>query len=213
MANLGHLSSLPQGIFRFISVDVETAGRSIASICQIGLCAVDVSNDLHTYSTLVDPEEPFDAFNTELHGINSDMVSGSPTFPEIYETLFDVLQTHQLVQHSRYDEKAFTAACVCYGAPMVTSYWTDSVQIARKAWPELKGAGGHGLASLKDHLGIDFRHHDAGEDARAAAIVILRAEKTLGKPIRHLRAKQQLSLRFCESQNSSAGCASWITPS
>ena len=38
------------------------------------------------------------------------------------------------------------------------------------------GNGGHGLASLKQHLGLVFDHHDAGEDARAAAEVVLRAE-------------------------------------
>ncbi|WP_342713966.1 hypothetical protein [Loktanella salsilacus] len=47
--------------------------------------------------------------------------------------------------------------------------------IARAAWPELKGNGGHGLANLKQELGLDFDHHDAGEDARAAAMVVLRA--------------------------------------
>lgn len=40
----------------------------------------------------------------------------------------------------------------------------------------MRGNGGHGLASLKQHLGLVFEHHDAGEDARAAAEVVLRAE-------------------------------------
>lgn len=56
-------------------------------------------------------------------------------------------------------------------------HWQDSVTVARKAWPELKGNGGHGLASLKGHLGLSFDHHDAGEDARAAAEVVLHAER------------------------------------
>ncbi|PWK61977.1 hypothetical protein C7455_1012 [Roseicyclus mahoneyensis] len=54
--------------------------------------------------------------------------------------------------------------------------WRDSVHVARAAWPELRGNGGHGLARLKKHLGLTFEHHDAGEDARAAAEVVLRAE-------------------------------------
>jgi DNA polymerase III epsilon subunit-like protein len=40
----------------------------------------------------------------------------------------------------------------------------------------LKGNGDHGLASLKGYLGLSFEHHDAGEDARAAAEVVLYAE-------------------------------------
>ncbi len=42
----------------------------------------------------------------------------------------------------------------------------------------VKGNGGHGLANLKQVLNLDFHHHDAGEDARAAAMVVLRAQMT-----------------------------------
>ena len=54
--------------------------------------------------------------------------------------------------------------------------WRDSVQVARRAWPELKGNGGHGLSMLKKHLGLQIKHHDAGEDARTSAEVVLHAE-------------------------------------
>jgi hypothetical protein len=66
---------------------------------------------------------------------------------------------------------------------MITSHWTNSVTVARQAWPALKGVGGHGLANIKKHLGLEFHHHDAGEDARASATVILRAEDLLGRPL------------------------------
>lgn len=68
------------------------------------------------------------------------------------------------------------AACGSSGLSVPQWDWCDSVHVARAAWPELRGNGGHGLASLKQHLGLEFDHHDAGEDARAAAEVVLRAE-------------------------------------
>lgn len=180
----------------FISLDVETAGKTIGGICQIGLCFVSDTARLQTYSVLVDPEEPFEPFNTDLHGIGADTVAGAGTFPTVYAELFDLLNTHSLVQHSTFDEKAITAACARYGLPMITSHWTNSVTVARQAWPALKGAGGHGLATLKKHLGLEFHHHDAGEDARAAATVILRAEDVLGMPLSHLSTKRQLAFQF-----------------
>ena len=192
----GHLATLPTGPFRFISLDVETAGKTIGGICQIGLCFVSDTARLQTYSVLVDPEEPFEPFNTDLHGIGADTVAGAGTFPTVYAELFDLLNTHSLVQHSTFDEKAITAACARYGLPMITSHWTNSVTVARQAWPALKGAGGHGLATLKKHLGLEFHHHDAGEDARAAATVILRAEDVLGMPLSHLSTKRQLAFQF-----------------
>ncbi len=192
----GHLQKLPPGPFRFIALDVETAGRTIGGICQIGLCFVSGTGGLQTYSVLIDPEEPFESFNTDLHGISADTVSGAETFPTVYAALFDVLNSHYLVPHSTFDEKALTAACARYGLPMITSHWTNSVTVARQAWPALKGAGGHGLANLKKHLGLDFHHHDAGEDARASATVILRAEEVLGMPLSHLTINRQLSFQF-----------------
>ena len=192
----GHLEIPPAGPFRFIALDVETAGKTNGGICQIGLCFVCCTGSLQTYSVLIDPEEPFERFNTDLHGISAETVKGAGTFPTVYAALFDVLNMHSLVQHSTYDEKALTAACARYGLPMITSHWTNSVTIARQAWPAMKGAGGHGLANLKKHLGLDFHHHDAGEDARASATVILRAEEVLGMPLSHLTINSQLTFQF-----------------
>lgn len=42
------------------------------------------------------------------------------------------------------------------------------------------------LGHLKTALGIEFQHHDAGEDARAAAIVVLKAETHTGKKFEEL---------------------------
>lgn len=196
MSRFGHLKTLPQGPFRFIAIDVETAGRTIDSICQIGLCCVEGGGTLHTYSTLVNPESKFEPFNIELHGIGPDTVRDAPTFPQAFAALGDLLNTYPLVQHSRYDEKAMGAACKKYALPRITSKWSDSVQIARKAWPELKGNGGHGLGNLKEVFGLNFHHHDAGEDARASATVVLLAEAAMEAKIAALTPSPQLTFDF-----------------
>lgn len=196
MNRFGHLKEPPTGPFRFIALDVETAGKTIGGICQIGLCFVSDTGNCQTYSVLIDPEEPFEPFNTNLHGISGDTVAEAEPFPTVYAALFDVLNGHSLVQHSTFDEQALTAACARYGLPMITSHWTNSVTIARQTWPNLKGSGGHGLANLKKHLGLEFHHHDAGEDARASAIVILMAEEVRGRPLLHLSIDRQLAFQF-----------------
>lgn len=155
----------PDGHFRFVALDVETACGDSASICQVGLACVDVRDGIHTWSTLVDPLQPFAPFNTALHGIGADTVRGAPSFAQLWPLLLPLLARQPLVQHSRFDERAINAACRAHGLARPRLSWHDSVTIARAAWPELKGNGGHGLASLKQHLGLDFHHHDAGEDA------------------------------------------------
>ena len=204
MANAGSLS-LPTCFnqaeplsdnLRFIAVDVETAGYDIASICQIGLAFVGFDSSIVTYSAYIDPCTPFAAGNTRLHGIDAATVKNAPKFAEVLPDLRPIMEAYPLVQHSRFDEKAFDAACRLAEIPILRSMWSDSVAIARQAWPELRGNGGHGLANLKEVLGLQFKHHDAGEDARAAAEVTLKAEVSMGRTIRLLNASQQLVFDF-----------------
>jgi DNA polymerase III subunit epsilon len=171
-----HALSVPEGSFRFVALDVETACSDAASICQIGLACVQPDNQIQTFSMLVNPGTRFDAFNIELHGIGPDHVVDAPSFPDALDALLPLLTRHHIIQHSNFDKKAIDAACGFCGVDAPDLRWSDSVQIARRAWPELKGKGGHGLANLKRTLNLQFQHHDAGEDARAAALVVLLAE-------------------------------------
>jgi hypothetical protein len=95
--------------------------------------------------------------------------------------LLDSLAGQIVYQHSGFDQSAVSAACREHGLTGSNWEWRDSVIVAREAWPELKGSGGHGLASLKQYLDLQFNHHDAGEDARASAEVVLLAESLRGK--------------------------------
>jgi DNA polymerase III subunit epsilon len=116
-----------------------------------------------------------------IHGITAKDVIGAPTFKQVFPRLKEVLGTETIYQHSSFDSSAIAAACRRHGQSEPHWNWKDSVTLARKAWPELRNNGGHGLASLKAHLGLDFNHHDAEEDARASAEVVLRAEAKLAE--------------------------------
>jgi DNA polymerase III subunit epsilon len=180
-ARSGHLAAdLPAGEFRFIALDVETACGDAASICQIGLACVRADGTIDTYATYVDPQMRFSGFNTQLHGIAAEHVAGAPLFAAAIARLEPLLTRHHLIQHSGFDARALRAACARFGLPELSCRWGDSVKIARRAWPEFIGNGGHGLAHLKRQLGLQFEHHDAGEDAKAAAQVVLRAEARMG---------------------------------
>jgi DNA polymerase III epsilon subunit-like protein len=173
---VGAVPALPQGPFRFFALDVETANHDRASICQVGVACVRPDNSIETWVTLVDPQTTRWVFSG-LHGINADMVQGAPTIGSVIDTLDTLLAGRTVYQHSGFDRSAVRAACDTLGRTEPSWDWQNSVSVARTTWPELKGNGGHGLASLKSHLGLRFEHHDAGEDARAAAELVLLAEK------------------------------------
>ena len=61
--------------------------------------------------------------------------------------------------------------------------WLDSAAIARAAWPGKYGKK-YNLRYIADGLGIEFKHHDAVEDARAVAEIVLQACRYSGKGLR-----------------------------
>ncbi|MBR9862907.1 MAG: 3'-5' exonuclease [Rhodobacteraceae bacterium] len=188
---------LPVGDFQFIALDVETACGNSASICQIGIACVGYDETIHTWSTYVDPQMPSAPFNVDLHGIGPETVKSAGNFAQVWPEMLPLLSRHPMVQHSRFDEKAINAACKAHGLSRPRLVWHDSVAIARAAWPELKGNGGHGLANLKQVLELEFQHHDAGEDARAAAMVVLRAKEVSSKlAARHAIRFKPVQLSF-----------------
>ncbi|GAA3872817.1 exonuclease domain-containing protein [Celeribacter arenosi] len=184
-------SRLFRETYRFVAVDVETANGNQGSICQIGLAMVRPDGRVETFGVLIDPRQKFDDFNIALHGIDEAAVENALTFDAAIQTLRPFLERHILIQHSNFDKQAFKAACEDYGIPELRANWLDSVRIARRAWPELKGNGGHGLASLKEFLRLQFDHHDAEEDARAAALVTLKAEEKTGQTFADLAKSQR----------------------
>ena len=166
----------PRGPFRFFALDVETANGNRGSICQIGVACVGHDNAITTWASHVDPQTR-DWSCSWVHGITAQDVQGAPVFARVMPVLQRALAGRLVYQHSSFDQGAMAAACALAGLDPPDWHWSNSVVVARKAWPELKGNGGHGLASLKSHLGLRFTHHDAGEDARAAAEVVLHAER------------------------------------
>ncbi|WP_246849443.1 3'-5' exonuclease [Rubellimicrobium arenae] len=202
----------PDGPFRFFALDVETANHDRGSICQIGVACVRPDNRIVPWVTYVDPQVDRWAF-TYLHKIGPETVRGAPTFREVLPVLADALRGPVVYQHSGFDRSAIEAACQTCGRPAPEWEWKDSVQVARRAWPELRGNGGHGLASLKARLNLSFQHHDAGEDARAAAQVVLLAEagRRIVVASGHGDSASDVLENFEETPNLSAGTSTVAT--
>lgn len=166
----------------FNAIDVETANSNPASICQIGIIRIRDGVIKEQLSILVDPEAPFSDFNVRLHGIDSSKVEGSATLPQVYHVLGGILEGRPLVSHTAFDRRALDGAAERYGLCPIRVAWLDSAVIARRAWPR-RYRSRWNLALIAGHLGIDFRHHDAAEDARAAGEIVLSACRHTGMDV------------------------------
>ncbi|MDA9396395.1 hypothetical protein WN73_38440 [Bradyrhizobium sp. CCBAU 45394] len=168
-------------MYDFIALDVETANADLASICSIGLAHFKSGELFKKLTILVDPEDDFDPINISIHGITAEAVVGKPNMGRVFPVIAAALSDVVVVHHSHFDKTALNRAAIKHGAGFLPCVWLDTLRVARRAWPSLANDGrGYGIARLADEFSIEFQHHDAAEDARAAGLVLLRAMNDSG---------------------------------
>jgi DNA polymerase-3 subunit epsilon len=159
---------------RFYSLDVETANYDSSTICQIGIGKFVNGELVDTWESLINPQSSFHWSNIRVHGIIEDMVQGAPSFTEVYPVLRKILSENIVVHHTPFDLNAFKRAYARFNLKPIDTHWLDSSRIVRHTWTQFS-KGGYNLANVANHLGIEFRHHDALEDSVAAGRIVAEA--------------------------------------
>ncbi|WP_444959729.1 exonuclease domain-containing protein [Microbulbifer sp. VVAC002] len=163
----------------FVAVDVETANPDSASICQLGLVVVENGQVVKEWKTLINPEVDFYFANVAVHGINAADVAEAPKFSDIVDQLKELLEGRVIVSHSGFDRRALSKAFEVHGGELNKVRWLDSMMLARRTWEQF-ALSGYGLSNLASFLGVEFHHHDALEDAKVVAKIVLAAASELG---------------------------------
>ena len=161
-------------MFDFVAIDVETANECPSSICQVGVAKYKHFKLVETWSSLVDPEDYFLPLNCAIHGIHPKDVVGAPSFPDVFRALQEQLQSQIVLHHTHFDRTAVHRACEFNQLDPPNWNWLDTARVARRSWEQFQRAG-YGLGNLCEHIGFEFEHHDAEEDAKAAGAVFIEA--------------------------------------
>lgn len=164
----------------FVALDFETANHSWSSICSVGLAVVKGGNIVERVSWLVRPPDLyFHPVFTGIHGIGPEDVQDKPDFNKLWSSVLkDYLMEKTVIAHNAgFDINVLRHTMSKYLIPYPGLSYQCSVVIARKTWPCL---GSYKLKSLAKLFGIDFRHHDASEDAFACAKIVLEAGAAVG---------------------------------
>jgi DNA polymerase-3 subunit epsilon len=182
----GSLRMIAKNAVDYFVVDVETANQSRHSICQIGIAAFADGKMVDGWESLVDPEEDFSWFNISIHGIGPEMVAQSPSWSQLCSKVNAMLAGAAVASHTSFDRCALTGACERAGIPAVPyAKWIDTCWLSRCAWPDLPN---HKLPTLARTFRIDYKAHDALEDARVAGEVLALALETRRMTIGELLA-------------------------
>jgi DNA polymerase-3 subunit epsilon len=164
---------------KFIAIDFETANPDLSSICQIGTVTFEDGKASEKWQTLINPEDFFYPSNISIHGIDEKMVQNAPTFPQIFDTLCNLLSGQVVVCHTHFDRAALSRVVDKYQLSQINCTWLDTAKVARRAWKQFTQRG-YGLKNIAEMLGIEFQHHNAEEDAWAAGEILLRAISETG---------------------------------
>ena len=79
---------------KFLILDTETTGLDDAEIVQIGI--IDIDGNI-LLDSLVKPSISIPSEVSEIHKITDDMVVNSPTFPELYFRIKEILSNKQVI--------------------------------------------------------------------------------------------------------------------
>jgi len=160
----------------FLAIDVETANPDMASICQIGFVIYNDGKLVEEWKTFLDPEDYFDINNVSIHGISESDVRKSPKFPDVYKFLKEKLEKYICICHTHFDWVSLNQVCNKYELSTIENKWLDTAKVSRRCWSEFAQKG-YGLKNVCNKLGFTFKHHDALEDAKASAFILLTAMK------------------------------------
>ncbi|WP_297799445.1 exonuclease domain-containing protein [uncultured Brevundimonas sp.] len=161
---------------RAVAIDFETANEQRSSPCSIGLAWIDngiITSIEHHY--IRPPDMRFSGFNISIHGITPDHVRNSNEFPDVIATLKSKLNGHAVLAHNAsFDVSVIRSTCDYYEIEYPEFDYLCTLKLSQKVWPALMS---HRLKDLCYELGIEFKHHDASEDAYACANIALNAAK------------------------------------
>ena len=163
-----------------LALDFETATNDPDSPCEMGLPIVRHGQVSEVRNWLIKPRQwpYFSPFTIAVHGIRPQDVANSPSFAEVWEEAMPLMQGNVVVAHNAaFDMNVLRSTLLSHRLPLPTFSYFCSVSLCRRVWP---GHKGYGLRPMCDMHGIQFAHHRAGNDAEAAAKLVLCASRKAG---------------------------------
>jgi len=148
-------------------IDIETTGghASANGITEIAVYIHNGERVIKHFETLINPQQQIPKFITSLTGIDNMMVADAPTFDEVADVLFEMLNENIFIAHNVNFDYSFVKHQFKQSGYDLTAKKLCTVRLGRKVFPGLPSYSlGNLCRSLK--IGIENRHR-AGGDAKA----------------------------------------------
>ncbi|MEN9715240.1 MAG: hypothetical protein RJA35_707 [Actinomycetota bacterium] len=159
----------------FTAIDFETANNSPASPCAVGLVKVRDGKIVDTFVATFQPPDPHNWFaemNIRVHGIRPSDVADGPDWHEVLPLMMDFIGEDVLIAHNApFDMGVLRAAASAVSFELPELHYSCTLSMSRRAFP---GLDSHRLPAVAYRVGWEeFNHHDALEDSRACAEIVM----------------------------------------
>ena len=148
-------------------VDIETTGSYSAAngITEISIHVFDGTSVVEKYETLINPGQSIPRYIQAMTGITDEMVADAPTFDQVAENIYAILQDKIFIAHSVNFDYSFIKGHLATCGFDRDCRKLCTVRLSRKIIP---GKLSYSLGHLCDSLGIYINdRHRAGGDAEA----------------------------------------------
>lgn len=148
-------------------VDIETTGGYAAAngITEVAVCIHDGERVVKYFETLINPNRAIPHFITGLTGITDEMVADAPSFDEVADVLFELLNDKIFIAHNVNFDYSFLKHHFKEAGYELTAKKLCTVRLSKRVFPNLPSYSLGNLCRLLQ-LPIDNRHR-AGGDAKA----------------------------------------------
>jgi len=156
----------------FITIDFETATGKPESAISIGLVKYRNYQPISSYYSLIRPPNLYIRPDfTDIHGLTVDDVRDAPDFGDLKDEINGFIGggTILAAHNAAFDMRVLKAVCEWYELGVPSLLYFCTLNLARKAWPQLES---HTLADLAKKFNIVFNHHNALEDALACGKLV-----------------------------------------
>ncbi len=182
-------------------VDIETTGGYAAAsgITEIAVFIHDGTKVVKHFETLINPQQIIPRYITALTGIDNYMVQDAPTFDEIAEVLYELLQDKIFVAHNVNFDYSFIKHHLKNVGFEFAEKKLCTVRLGRKIFP---GLPSYSLGNLCRSLNTTIENrHRAGGDAAATVqlfdhLLANGAEEEIKKMLKKTSSEQWLPLHL-----------------
>jgi DNA polymerase-3 subunit epsilon len=180
----------------FTVVDVETTGISARfnHIIEIGIVSFCGDEILNRYQTYINPGMELPFFITELTGITDRDLADAPSFGEVAQEIYALLENSVIVGHNlSFDIQFLKTEFFRVGITDFAPLEVCTLRLSRRLYPELKSKA---LAKVASHLKLKIKNEHRAYDDAELTLKIFRKQLLALEELKIKTVKQLYTFQF-----------------